>query len=41
MRLMRCVVKPAILFRRRFDGTMATSSITLLLVWKSTGLRRG
>ena len=41
IRLIRWVVKPAILLRRRFEGTMATSSITFLLVWKSTGLRRG
>lgn len=41
MRRIRWVVKPAILLRRRFEGTMATSSITFLLVWKSTALRRG
>lgn len=41
IRFMRCVVKPAILLRRRFEGMMATSSMTFLLVWKSTALRRG
>lgn len=35
IRFIRCVTKPAILLRIRFDGMMATSSHTRLFVWKS------
>lgn len=35
IRFIRWVTKPAILFRMRFDGMMATSSHTRLFVWKS------
>lgn len=39
-RLIKWVVNPAILLRRRFDGMTATSSQIFLLVWKSR-VRRG
>ena len=39
-RLIKWVVNPAILLRRRFDGMTATSSQIFLFVWKSR-VRRG
>lgn len=41
MRFIRCVVKPAILLRRRLDGMMATSSQIFLLTWLFRGAGRG
>jgi len=35
IRFIKCVMNPAILFRIRFDGMIATSPVTFLLVWKS------